>query len=125
MTKFSQWWKRNIRGGYAFAEGAYLHGKSAERHWLTESRRSLLWGLLIPMLIVLVALFSMPAALLTALIYPAQWVKLALRNKRELKPYPWRLAGYSVVGKFAEMIGHVRFRYQKLFSKPIQLIEYK
>ena len=32
MTQFNQWWKRNIRGGYAFAEGAYLHGKSAERH---------------------------------------------------------------------------------------------
>ncbi|BBH45959.1 hypothetical protein KU43P_24360 [Pseudomonas sp. KU43P] len=26
MTRFSQWWRRCIRGGYAFAEGAYLHG---------------------------------------------------------------------------------------------------
>jgi hypothetical protein len=25
-TRFGQWWRRTMRGGYAFAEGVYLHG---------------------------------------------------------------------------------------------------
>jgi GT2 family glycosyltransferase len=125
ITKFSQWWKRNIRGGYAFAEGAYLHGHTTERHWVVESRRSLIWGLCIPIVILLLTLFSWQMALLTSLVYPLQLTKLWLRNKQQAKPYPWRLAGFSVIGKFAEMIGHVRFRYQKLLSKPKELIEYK
>ena len=32
MTKFSQWWKRSIRCGHAYAEGATLHGKGPSRH---------------------------------------------------------------------------------------------
>ena len=30
MTMFGQWWKRTMRAGYAFAEGAYLHGAPPE-----------------------------------------------------------------------------------------------
>ena len=32
MTRFSQWWRRSKRAGFAFAEGAHLHGASQERH---------------------------------------------------------------------------------------------
>ncbi|MCP2732664.1 hypothetical protein NJ959_29980, partial [Symplocastrum sp. BBK-W-15] len=28
MMKFSQWWKRSIRSGWAIAEGVAIHGKS-------------------------------------------------------------------------------------------------
>ncbi|MCA1993210.1 MAG: glycosyltransferase, partial [Coleofasciculus sp. S288] len=38
MTHFSQWWKRTLRAGHAYAEGAWLHGRSSERHWVKESR---------------------------------------------------------------------------------------
>jgi GT2 family glycosyltransferase len=31
MTQFKQWWRRAVRGGYAFAQGAYLHGASKEK----------------------------------------------------------------------------------------------
>ena len=27
MTRIGQWWRRNQRSGYAFAQGAYLHGR--------------------------------------------------------------------------------------------------
>ena len=32
ITRFSQWWSRTLRGGYAFANGAYLHSAAPERH---------------------------------------------------------------------------------------------
>lgn len=125
MTKFSQWWKRNIRGGYAFAEGAYLHGAPPERHWVKESRRSLIWGLVIPIIVIIAGFFCWPCGLIVASIYPFQIVRLFLRNKKELKPYPWLLAGFNMLGKFAEMYGQLRFRYQQLFGRAIRLIEYK
>ena len=72
MTRFSQWWKRSVRAGYAFAEGAYLHGGPPERHWVRESRRALFWGAALPLVIVVAALAVGPAALMLALVYPAQ-----------------------------------------------------
>ena len=125
MTKFSQWWKRNVRCGYAFAEGAYLHGAPPERHWVNESKRSILWGLVIPVIIILVGVFCWQFGLIFALIYPLQICRLALRNKRELKPQSLLLASFSVLGKFAEMLGHFKFYYQRAFSSNVKLIEYK
>ena len=34
MTRFGQWWKRCDRSGFAFAQGAAMHGKPPERHWV-------------------------------------------------------------------------------------------
>lgn len=125
MTKFSQWWKRSVRGGYAFAEGAFLHGAPPELHWVKETRRSLLWGLVIPTALILAGLFCWKCGLIIALIYPLQIFRLSLKNKKELKPYPWLLATFSVLGKFAELYGQFRFHYQRLFGRVVQLIEYK
>ena len=32
ISRLSQWWKRTMRAGHAFAEGAALHGAAPERH---------------------------------------------------------------------------------------------
>ena len=48
ITTFSQWWRRSVRCGYAFAQGAHLHGSSPERHFVWESRRARMWGIWIP-----------------------------------------------------------------------------
>ena len=48
MLHFSQWWRRQMRSGYAFAQGAKLHGRAPESHWVWESRRALIWGLGFP-----------------------------------------------------------------------------
>ncbi len=125
MTKFSQWWKRNIRSGYAFAEGAYLHGATPELHWVSESRRAIIWGLAIPIVVISTGVFCWQCGLLIALVYPLQICRLALINKKELKPHPWQIASFNMLGKFAEMIGQLRFNYQRVFGKTIRLIEYK
>lgn len=125
ITKLSQWWKRNVRSGYAFAEGAYLHGAPPERHWVRESRRSLIWGLVIPVFALLAGIVCWLYTMIIAIIYPLQIGRLALKNKKESKPYPLKIAGFSVLGKFAEMYGQLRFYYLRLFRKPAQLIEYK
>jgi glycosyltransferase involved in cell wall biosynthesis len=125
IIKFSQWWKRTVRSGYAFAEGAYMHGAPPERHWVRESRRSLIWGLVIPVFAILTGIISWQYTMIVALIYPLQIGRLMLKNKQESKPYSLEIAVFSVLGKFAEMYGQLKFYYQRLFSMPAQLIEYK
>src|SRR5487761_1699046 len=48
LDRFSQWWKRMIRGGYAYARGADLHGAPPERHWVRECRSIWAWGAGLP-----------------------------------------------------------------------------
>jgi len=124
MTRFGQWWRRMMRGGYAFAEGAYLHGAPPERHWVAEARRAWGWGLGIPVIVlVAVAMFGAWGFLLLA-VYPAQVVRLALRGGRTPHENWWR-AFFLVLGKFPEMLGQVKFWLRRRGSGRAQLIEYK
>ena len=66
--------------GHAFAEGAALHGKGPDKHWVAETRRALLWGALLPAVIVLLAFLWPLASLLLLLIYPLQLARLARRG---------------------------------------------
>ena len=124
MTYFSQWWKRSMRAGYAFAEGAYLHGKPPEYHWVAETRRARFWAGMLPLMIVLCAFkFPILSAILV-FIYPLQVVRLTLKNR---KPYKLALAQafYAVIGKFAELYGQVRFFCHQYTKQQGKIIEYK
>ncbi|MFL6660928.1 MAG: glycosyltransferase family 2 protein [Rhizobacter sp.] len=124
MTRFSQWWRRTVRAGFAFAEGAHLHGRPPERHWVRESRSALLWGLAIPAAIALLALALGPAALWLVLVYPLQVLRLFLR---EPGPPATRAARafFLVLGKFAEALGELRYALGRWRGGPARLIEYK
>jgi glycosyltransferase involved in cell wall biosynthesis len=117
MTSFPQWWKRSKRGGYAYAEGAYLHGASPEGYRLKETRRIWIWGLGIP-----VASFSLATWLGTP--GPVQVIRLALRGTRSTKENWWR-AFFLVLGKFPEITGQLKFISNKLYGRIPRLIEYK
>jgi glycosyltransferase involved in cell wall biosynthesis len=123
MMKFSQWWVRSRRAGYAFAEGAWLHGAPPERHYFGETRRALVWGGLIPVAAGLGVVWSAYALLLVAL-YPLQVVRLALRMGPG-KPFVWTRAFFMVLAKFPEAFGVMTFYRNKLHGKAGGLIEYK
>lgn len=124
MTRFGQWWQRSLRAGYAFAEGSYLHGAAPERHWLRESRRAWLWGLGVPLAIVLVCALLGSGGLLLLLIYPLQAVRMARRGGRSVREN-WLQAVFLVLGKFPEMLGQVRFLLNRFGAGKTVLIEYK
>ena len=125
MTKFRQWWRRSMRSGYAFAEGASLHGNLPERHWVKESRRAWVWGLLIPVFGLLLASISCIYILMIPMAYLLQVLRIAVRNKHLKSTHPWTIAFFMVLGKFPEMVGQVKFLYQKIIGKSGKLIEYK
>jgi glycosyltransferase involved in cell wall biosynthesis len=124
MYRFGQWWKRGVRGGYAFALGASLHGASSEHHSVSESSRAWIWGLVIPVGIVfLVALWGWWYLLLLA-IYPLQVVRLARRCNQSKRERWWRAAAL-VLGKFSEMVGQMKFLVDRIRRTQSRLIEYK
>jgi len=123
MTRFGQWWRRAVRAGYAFAEGAYLHGAAPERHWVRESRRALVWGILFPFGIIVLAAMDL-RWLLLFLAYPAQIVRLALTGGRAPGDN-WLQAVFWVLGRFPEGVGQVKFLLNRILGRRHVLIEYK
>lgn len=123
MTRFTQWWKRTMRGGHAFAEGAHLHG-AEHNHWVREARSAALWGVALPVLIAAATLFWTPWAALLALLYPLQVMRLALKAPTGA-PIPWVRAFFLVLGKFAEGAGWLKFHALRLSGGHGKLIEYK
>ncbi len=124
MTRFGQWWRRSMRAGYAYAEGAWLHGAAPERHWVRESRRAWVWGLGIPLLTLAACLLFGAGGLALLLLYPLQVLRLARRGG--LAPRQRRLqALFLVLGKFPEAVGQLKFWRQRLLPGKSALIEYK
>lgn len=119
MTRFSQWWMRTVRAGYAFANGARLHGAPPQRHWVRETRRAWFWGLLLPVTVALAPAFLGPWGALPGLAYPLQWLRLFLSNKSA------RASTFMLIGKFAEAWGALKFLRSRLRGVAAPIIEYK
>lgn len=124
IRRFGQWWRRSVRSGYAFAEGAHLHGRPPERFWVWESRRAWIWGLGLPLATVLGFIAIGPPGLLLLLLFPLQLLKQVVRT-----PGPWRsrfwIAWFQLLARFAEVIGQLKFLVRGLSGRKQGLIEYK
>ncbi len=124
MRHFGQWWKRATRGGYAFAEGAYLHGSSPERHWVTESRRAWNWGFFLPLLALICLIIKPWLGIIILSVYPLQVIRLTCRSKLPIKDAFFQ-AFFLTIGKFAEAVGQLKFLWHHHTNKQSRLIEYK
>ena len=124
MMRFAQWWKRAKRTGYAFAEGASLHGGSRDRYSVRESRSAWFWGLGLPLVAFACTALIGPIGMTALLAYPLQVLRLALRGDRSAREN-WLRAAFLVIGKFPEMLGQVRFITDHRFGVQSRLIEYK
>lgn len=123
ITRFSQWWKRTRRGGFAFAQGAAMHGDPPERHWVLETRRAVIWGLALPGAILAITAAVGPWGLAGLLLYPAQMLRLLLRERG--MPGAGAYAFFTVLGKFPEALGVLHYRRQQQRGADSALIEYK
>jgi GT2 family glycosyltransferase len=124
MTHFDQWWRRSLRAGYAFALGAYLHGAAPERHFVWESRRAWLWGICLPLTCIVFGLAFGPWGWVLWLIYPAQVLRLTVRNSGPLRQRAL-LALFQVLAKFPEGIGQIKFLRDRVLGQRTGIIEYK
>jgi GT2 family glycosyltransferase len=124
MTRFSQWFQRALRTGYAFAQGAYLHGAPPERHRVWECRRAWLWGLVLPITFLLAGWFFRPWGWLIWLIYPLQVLRQIARNDGPLGDRTIRSL-FQLLSRFPESLGQLKFVRDRLLGRQSSLIEYK
>jgi GT2 family glycosyltransferase len=127
MTRFGQWWKRTVRAGHAYAEGAARHGRPPERHWVRESRSIWLWGLVVPVIAMLLAPFTHGLSLALFGIYGLLAFRVLQYARR--RHLAWldaaAYAVFTVLGKFPQVVGQMKFYWHQLLGRPSQLIEYK
>jgi GT2 family glycosyltransferase len=128
MHSFGQWWKRARRGGHAFAEGAWMHGLSPQRHWLRESLRNWVWGLLLPLTTLLLLGPTHRLSLLLLLLYLASFLK-SIYNASRSGAFTFKDAVvnsfFSVLIKFPMVLGQLQFLLSKLRGQQTKLVEYK
>jgi GT2 family glycosyltransferase len=124
MTRFGQWARRAMRAGFAFAQGAWLHGAPPERHGVKQMRSALVWGLFIPIMLIALIVSLGPSALLLLLVYPAQWLRIVAGETRAPRDNALR-ALFLMLGKFPEVAGVLKFHIERLQGRTSHLIEYK
>lgn len=119
MHRFGQWWRRTRRAGYSYALGAALHGRTAERHNMAQTRRALIWGLGIPLAAILGAALIHPWLLGLLLAWPLQAVRLWRRDGDPVR------AAFVTLGKLPEALGVLEFWLGRMTGRDGRLIEYK
>ena len=102
MRHFSQWWKRNVRAGHAYAEAWYRERRFGEGTARRQVLSNLVWSLPI----------AWPA-------WPALWWRIY--EKRRDPAY----AAFTVLGKLPQAEGQLRFLSRRLRRARGRLIEYK
>ncbi|KRQ94737.1 glycosyl transferase [Bradyrhizobium jicamae] len=124
MLHFRQWWRRAFRAGYAFAQGAHLHGSTPDRHFVWESRRAWIWGLLLPLLCTSAGFVLHPLGWNAFLIYPLQLLRLIANGSGSARDRV-RLATFQLLARFPEGLGQLAFLRDRILRQRPQLIEHK
>jgi GT2 family glycosyltransferase len=122
ITKFSQWWKRANRAGFAYALTAKEHGKSSERFGVRSALRSLIWSGLLGC-IVLLSIIE-PVMLFALLIYPLQIIKMFLKQK-DKSLYGFKSCAFLMLSKLPEALGVLELMLKTFKKQDYTIIEYK
>jgi GT2 family glycosyltransferase len=127
MTRFGQWWRRNVRAGHAYAEVAKRHADEPERYWAREVRSNWFWGLAVPSCSLGLALPTVGLslgllgghALLAARV--SRWMRGRGFSSSDANVY----AAFCVLGKVPQALGQALYWRKRLGGARAGLIEYK
>jgi serine acetyltransferase/GT2 family glycosyltransferase len=128
LHSFAQWWKRSVRSGHAYAEGAALHGAPPERHWVRETRSIWFWGAAVPLAALIFAWPTYGKSILCAAIaYLALFAKILLsRAASRMEPVASAVpfAAWCVAMKWPQAVGQAMYWFARWRGSPPQIIEY-
>lgn len=126
MERFGQWWRRSVRAGHALAHRNAVHGRSVLADSRSAAKSTLAYGIAIPG----VTLIGITALGLAGAV---PFLAYGILGWRFFKYYRGKGATcgaatigatFGVLGKFANVIGLIRFYLQNVRGR-FQLIEYK
>lgn len=126
MTTFAQWWTRSVRAGHAIGQRAHLNGKTSVKDCVQERKSTLFWGVMLPLLALLLLIPTRGASLLILLAYVVLALKVYLfrRNQNESARDAITYAKFIVLAKFANGLGLLKF-YINQCKQRYEIIEYK
>jgi cellulose synthase/poly-beta-1,6-N-acetylglucosamine synthase-like glycosyltransferase len=128
MTRFGQWWRRSMRTGYAYAEGSAMYGHTAERHFVRQTRSTMFWGILLPVLAFGLAWPTRGLSLVPLIGYPFLYWR-TYRYYTAARGWPKAdarlFAAWIVLAKFPQALGLIRFWFGRLSGNRSPIIEYR
>ena len=126
ILRFGQWWRRAVRAGHAIGQRFSLNGRGPMRDCARERRSVLVWGVSLPLIIVLLAPFTFGFSLLLAGGYLVLGQRIARYRlaQGDSRPDARLYARFVVIGKFAEAVGLLKFHLNNVAGR-FRIIEYK
>jgi cellulose synthase/poly-beta-1,6-N-acetylglucosamine synthase-like glycosyltransferase len=132
MTHFSQYWRRALRAGHAYAQVSGLFANTADPFWSAEAKRNrmrgtLLLGLMGLSLVAAVLLHAWwpPVALLALILVAAARSAYKVRSRSSSWVTLLFFGLHSHLQEIPIFIGQLRYRLAKARRKKMTLIEYK
>ena len=126
MTTFAQWWTRSVRAGHAIGQRAHLNGKTTVKDCVRERKSTLFWGILVPLLALLLLIPTDGTSTLLLLAYIALALKVYLFRRKQSESISDAIvyAKFTVLGKLANGLGLLKFYFNTLKQR-YEIIEYK
>jgi len=133
MTRFSQWYKRTLRAGHAYAQGMSMHWASGEKYNVKPVVSALVWGFGMPIFAIgslIAAFFWLPALIgvaMVLLLTIVTWIRIVRRRwitSRSLSE-SILFSTFCLLAKLPQAMGVAWFASNHLRGKRSGLIEYK
>jgi glycosyltransferase involved in cell wall biosynthesis len=126
ITTFRQWWLRSVRAGHAIGQRSQLNGKTELRDCVRERTSTWLWGIGLPLtvLITLIPSNGLSTLLLGGYLMLFYRVFRYRRGQGDSHRDALLYARFLLLAKFANGIGLVRF-YLNSAARRYEIIEYK
>ena len=135
ILRFSQWWRRSVRGGHGSLDVAVRFERDGGGFW-TQVRSVWMWSLVWPIAcgaafgcgwVIAGVVGGGIGATVVFLAWPAQVIRVAMK-KRDSGLIPGERVAYgllTMVGKWAQLAGHWRWLMDRRAGRAGKLIEYK
>jgi glycosyltransferase involved in cell wall biosynthesis len=126
ITSFSQWWKRSVRAGHAVGQRAFLNGATAARDCLRERRSTIVWGILLPIAILLLLVPTKGASLVLLGLYGVLAIKVYAHRRAmgDTQADAATYASFLPLAKIANGMGLAKFELNRR-ANSYSIIEYK
>ncbi len=127
MKKFSQWWRRSIRAGHAYAQGFLTHYKDGKGYYFPQVVRALVWGVFFPISVFILGLLGSLWFFTLYLIYIYRFIRIFLRKKKEIKNIRSSLiySSFSILTPVPQTFGIVLLLWRRVLGKKYKIIEHK
>jgi glycosyltransferase involved in cell wall biosynthesis len=126
ISRFTQWWKRAVRSGHAYAHGYDLHGREGKGYCRGQSLKIWWWALLFPLTLLILAVIVSPLFLLGSTAYLLQFAKIA--RFMNVRLWNWRqsllYAFFTVLAKWPQLVGQLIFLKRKITGQDLVILEY-